>query len=331
MAPQRTAINTYATSFTLGEPVTQILTAIQAQDAAALLRDGALVAFPTETVYGLGADATSSEAVARIFEAKARPSFNPLIVHVPDLVAAQKIAVFDDLARQLAAAFWPGPLSVVLPLRPEAGISDLVSAGLDTIAIRVPAHPQAQELLRAAKTPVAAPSANPSGQISPTSAQHVIDGLRGRIEAVIDGGTCAVGLESTILSTRPLTLLRAGGVTVEDIEALGLSVAMRAQNAQLVAPGQLASHYAPNATMRLNAINVGENEVLLGFGDVPADVNLSEAGSLREAATRLFAAMRAADALAGDLKTIAVSPVPMQGLGRAINDRLTRAAAPKDA
>ncbi|MEP5761937.1 MAG: L-threonylcarbamoyladenylate synthase [Litoreibacter sp.] len=310
--------------------MTQILTACQAHTAATLLRSGALVAFPTETVYGLGADATSSNAVARIFEAKGRPSFNPLIVHVPDLEAAEKIAVFDDTARQLARAFWPGPMSLVLPLRADAQISDLVSAGLETIAIRIPAHKLAQEILQAAGKPIAAPSANPSGRISPTTAAHVLEGLSGRVDAVIDGGACAVGLESTIFATQPLTLLRAGGVPVEALVELGLIAASRDEDAKLSAPGQMTSHYAPNALMRLNVENVHENEVLLGFGMVDADVNLSTQGCLREAATRLFTDMRSIDRLARGGKSIAVSPIPMEGLGLAINDRLSRAAAPKD-
>lgn len=302
--------------------------------AAALLRDGALVGFPTETVYGLGGDARSDMAVARIFEAKGRPRFNPLIVHLPDLAAARAYAVFDAQAEALAAAFWPGPLTLVLPLREGAGLSPLVTAGLDTVALRVPAHPLARDLLRAFGGPLAAPSANPSGRISPTRAAHVTDGLAGRIAAVLDGGACAVGVESTILSLAgEARLLRPGGLPAEALEAaLGGPLATGGDAAKPSAPGQLASHYAPRAGVRLQAAAAGPGEVWLGFGPDrsghPAGLNLSPAGDLVEAAANLFHLLRAADALAGD-GGIAVAPVPELGLGRAINDRLRRAAAPR--
>lgn len=301
--------------------------------AAELLAAGDLVAFPTETVYGLGGDARSGEAVARIYAAKGRPRFNPLIVHVPDLAAAERVAVFSETARALAAAFWPGPLTLVLPLRPEAGISDLVSAGLDTVAVRMPAHPVAHALLAAFGGPVAAPSANPSGKVSPTTAEHVLEGLDGRIAAVVDGGPCAVGLESTILMLDPPTLLRPGGLPAEALEAaLGCALPTGGDAAKPNAPGQLKSHYAPGAAVRLNATDKRPDEVFLGFGPGPAaDLTLSASGDLVEAAARLFGALRAADRLAQarGAATIAVAAIPDTGLGRAINDRLQRAAAPR--
>ncbi|WP_415921365.1 L-threonylcarbamoyladenylate synthase [Tateyamaria sp. SN6-1] len=305
---------------------TQMLGASEAglAEAAQVLRAGALVAFPTETVYGLGGDARDGDAVAAIYAAKGRPSFNPLIVHVPDLAAAERIAQFDNAARQLAAAFWPGPLTLVLPLRSGHGIASLVTAGLDTVALRVPAHPVAQGLLRAFGAPLAAPSANPSGRISPTTAQHVVSGLGGRIAGIVDGGPCAVGLESTIIGGAPLALLRAGGVPVEDVEAITGPLA--AAGAGVTAPGQLASHYAPDAALRLNAAAPGPGELFLGFGDMDCDVNLSPRSDLAEAAARLFDALHQLDAMG---QPIAVAPVPETGLGRAINDRLRRAAAPR--
>ncbi|MCT2539935.1 L-threonylcarbamoyladenylate synthase [Sedimentimonas flavescens] len=302
--------------------------------AAALLAAGELVAFPTETVYGLGGDARSGAAVAGIYAAKGRPRFNPLIVHLPSLDAAEKIAVFDDRACALAARFWPGPLTMVLPLRPEAGISDLVTAGLETVAIRLPAHPVARALLEAFGGPLAAPSANPSGKVSPTTADHVIEGLSGRIAAVVDGGACAVGLESTILSLDPPMLLRPGGVPVEALEAaLGQPLPTGGDAAKPNAPGQLTSHYAPGAPVRLMAEAAQPGEVWIGFGPdcAGADINLSSKGDLVEAASGLFAALRAADALAQarGARSIAVAPIPERDLGRAINDRLRRAAAPR--
>lgn len=306
--------------------------------AATLLAEGRLVAFPTETVYGLGGDARNGAAVAGIFAAKGRPQFNPLIVHVADLAEAERIAVFDDQARALAQAFWPGPLTLVLALRPEAGISDLVSAGLDTVAIRMPEHPVARALLKAFGGPLAAPSANPSGKVSPTTAAHVIEGLAGRIAAVVDGGPCVVGVESTILALHPPRLLRPGGVPLEAIEAaLGAQVAVpeiAADAANLPnAPGQLTSHYAPGAAVRLGATEKETHEIWIGFGPAcpAADINLSPSGDLTEAAAHLFGALRDADRLAqtAGARTIAVAPVPDTGLGRAINDRLRRAAAPR--
>jgi L-threonylcarbamoyladenylate synthase len=300
--------------------------------AADLLRQGELVAFPTETVYGLGGDARSDRAVAGIFAAKGRPSFNPLIVHLPDLAAVEAIAEIGPQARDLAAAFWPGPLTLVLPLRADAGISPLVSAGLPTVAIRVPAHPLAQRLLRAFGGPVAAPSANPSGRVSPTRAEHALDGLSGRIAAVLDGGPCAVGLESTIILADPdPILLRPGGLPVEALEAaLGTSLAIGGAADKPTAPGQLASHYAPEAGVRLNATQAQGDEVLVGFGPVKGALTLSETGDLVEAAARLFQTLRDADRLAGPGGQIAFAPIPETGLGRAINDRLRRAAAPRD-
>jgi len=296
--------------------------------AATLLRAGHLVAFPTETVYGLGADASNDRAVAGIFAAKQRPSFNPLIVHMADLAAAREIAEFDAVADRLAAAFWPGALTLVLPLKPGAKIAPLVSAGLPTIAIRVPDHPLAQALLRAAATPIAAPSANPSGKISPTTAAHVAAGLTGKIAAILDGGPCPVGLESTILATTPApALLRPGGLPTEAIEAcLGHPLTRPTETKTPNAPGQLASHYAPTAQIRLNASQTQGDEILLGFGPVTATLNLSPSADLTEAAANLFHHLHALDKMG---HPIAVSPIPNQGLGRAINDRLQRAAAPR--
>ena len=297
--------------------------------ATALLSKGGLVAFPTETVYGLGGDARNDMAVARIFEAKGRPSFNPLIVHVDRVETARRYVEWTDTADRLASAFWPGPLTLVLPIRSDAGLSPLVTADLPTLAIRVPAHPVARALLAAFDGPVAAPSANPSGRISPTTAAHVTAGLSGRIDAVVDGGPCAVGLESTIvgLSDTP-TLLRPGGLPQEALEAaLGAPLARHTSGDPLTAPGQMTSHYAPGAPVRLNATDLRPGEKLLGFGKVDAAINLSPAGDLTEAAANLFHHLHAMDAL--NAECIAVSPIPDHGLGRAINDRLRRAAAPR--
>jgi len=300
--------------------------------AADLLRKGGLVAFPTETVYGLGGDARSDRAVARIFAAKGRPRFNPLIVHLPDAAAARGLAVFDARADALAAAFWPGPLTLVLPLRAGSGLSGLVTAGLPTVALRVPAHPVARALLQVFGGPLAAPSANPSGRVSPTRAAHVIEGLGGRIDAVIDGGPCAVGVESTIVGLDGAArLLRPGGVPVEALEtALGLPLLLP-EAGKITAPGQLAAHYAPGAPVRLEAVAARPNEVWIGFGpqSAGAALSLSRAGDLVEAAARLFHTLREADRLAGPGGAIAVAPIPETGLGRAINDRLRRAAAPR--
>ena len=298
--------------------------------AAAIWRAGGLVAFPTETVYGLGADARDDLAVARIFEAKGRPRFNPLIVHVESAARAREYVAWSDMAEIVASAFWPGPLTLVLPFREGSGLSPLVTSDLPTLAIRVPAHPVAHALLTEFGGPVAAPSANPSGRISPTEAAHVMTGLAGRIEAVVDGGACPVGVESTILGLAgDPVLLRPGGVSVEALEAaLGQPVARRVEDAALSAPGQMRSHYAPGAKVRLEAEAPRPGEVMLGFGPVEADLNLSRAGDLTEAAATLFHHLHALDAMGAE--GIAVSPIPETGLGRAINDRLRRAAAPKE-
>ena len=310
---------------------TQLLTADATgfARAAALLGEGQLVAFPTETVYGLGGDARDDMAVARIFEAKGRPRFNPLIVHVPSVAVAKTYVEWSDDADRLASAFWPGPLTLVLPLKRDSGLSPLVTADLPTLAIRVPEHPVAHGLLESFGGPVAAPSANPSGRISPTTAAHVAAGLTGRIAAILDGGSCGVGVESTILGLAGApTLLRPGGLPQEAIEAaLGGPVALHQSGDPLTAPGQMTSHYAPGAAMRLNADDLRPGEMLLGFGPVEATLNLSPAGDLIEAAANLFRYLHEMDAL--NPATIAVSPIPDHGLGRAINDRLRRAAAPR--
>jgi L-threonylcarbamoyladenylate synthase len=297
--------------------------------AATLLRSAELVAFPTETVYGLGGDARSDIAVARIFAAKDRPRFNPLIVHVPNLAAAQELAILNDLAMDIAAAFWPGPLTLVLPLKPGANLSPLVTADLATVAIRIPAHATAQSLLHAFGGPLAAPSANLSGRISPTRAAHVMDGLAGRIAAILDGGACDVGVESTILGLNGTpTLLRPGGIPAEALEAmLGHPLPTGGNANKPTAPGQLASHYAPAAHLRLNVTAPGLDETYIGFG--PGAFTLSASRDLVEAAANLFHALREADRLAGEGGHIAIAPIPDTGLGRAINDRLRRAAAPR--
>ncbi len=298
--------------------------------AAALLRAGLLVSFPTETVYGLGADARNGTAVAAIYAAKGRPSFNPLIAHVQSVEAARKLVQWNDMASRLAKAFWPGPLTLVLPLREGHGVSGLVTAGLDTLAVRVPAHPTALRLLEHVDGPVAAPSANPSGRISPTTAAHVLAGLAGKIAAVVDDGPCGVGVESTILGLAgpDPVLLRPGGLPAEDIEAvLGRPLTQRNATDPLTAPGQLLSHYAPAAPVRLGAETAREDEVFLGFGAIDCDLNLSQTGDLAEAAANLFEYLHRLDAMG---RPIAVAPVPDHGLGRAINDRLRRAAAPRD-
>jgi L-threonylcarbamoyladenylate synthase len=300
--------------------------------AAGMLLAGELVAFPTETVYGLGADATNERAVRKIFEAKGRPGFNPLIVHVADIWAAEALIDLPEAGRKIAQAFWPGPLTLVAPMKPGAGIAPSVTAGLDTLAVRVPANRIARELLRIVERPIAAPSANPSGRISPTTAAHVRDGLEGRIAAVLDGGPCIVGLESTIVGFEDgqAVLLRPGGVEVEDIATVtGITVGGRAGTA-INAPGQLASHYAPEARLRLDAEGPEPGELWLGFGPGPEEgLSLSATGDLREAAARLFACLRTLDAQATPGQVIAVARIPEEGLGRAINDRLRRAAAPR--
>lgn len=311
--------------------------------AAALLRAGELVAFPTETVYGLGADARNGRAVAAVFEAKGRPHFNPLICHFAEADAAFAEALPDERARLLAARFWPGPLTMVLPRRAECRIDLLAGAGLDTVAVRVPAHPLALALIRAADMPVAGPSANRSGQVSPTTAEHVLDGLSGRIAAVLDGGPCAVGVESTVLDLAAggAALLRPGGVPVEEIEALigpvarPIPLAAAERTRSLRSPGMMLSHYAPSLPVRLDAESVAPEEALLAFGrplpGAGALWQMSETRDLREAATRLFAGLRWLDAEGArlGLVRIAVMQVPMDGLGAAINDRLARAAAPR--
>ena len=298
--------------------------------AAAIFHAQGLVAMPTETVYGLAADARSDLAVAAVFAAKNRPHFNPLIVHLPDLAAVHRYATVPPEAEMLAAAFWPGPLTMVLPLRADAGLSPLVTAGLSTVAIRVPAHPVARDLLQVFGGPLAAPSANPSGRTSPTRAAHVLAGLGGRIAAVLEGGACAVGVESTILALDGhASLLRPGGVAVEDIERiLGHAVLLPTDPATPKAPGQLASHYAPEAAVRLNVTSPRAGEVYVGFGSQGA-LTLSAGADLIEAAANLFHILREADALAGPNGAIAFAPIPETGLGRAINDRLRRAAAPR--
>jgi tRNA threonylcarbamoyl adenosine modification protein (Sua5/YciO/YrdC/YwlC family) len=320
-------------------------------EAAALIRDGGIVAVPTETVYGLAADATNAEAVARIYAAKGRPSFNQLIVHVADLAAAERIAVFDADARALAAAFWPGPLTLVLPVRGDSGIASLVTAGLDTIAIRVPRHRAMQGLIAASGRPLAAPSANASGGISPTCAAHVAGSLGGNVPLILDDGATEAGLESTIVAGR--TVLRPGPVTAEAIRqylehppgggrgpigtsdvtghdlrhdrpSIGPRPSPGGIGSGVTAPGQLESHYAPSKPLRLNATETGSDEWLIGFGDVTGDVSLSASGNLVEAAARLFDLLHAADA--NERPKIAVAPIPPEGIGEAINDRLRRAA-----
>ncbi|MCB8820282.1 L-threonylcarbamoyladenylate synthase [Microvirga rosea] len=305
--------------------------------AAEIIRNGGLVAFPTETVYGLGADATRAEAVAKIYAAKDRPSFNPLIAHVENLPAAMKEGVFNETAKRLAEAFWPGPLTLVVPVAPTCTVSDLARAGLDSVGLRVPAHPLAHALLAAAARPIAAPSANRSGRVSPTAASHVLGDLDGRIDAVLDGGPTQVGVESTIVSCihDVPRLLRPGGVPREAIEALiGRTLETASDTGgNPLAPGMLASHYAPRAQVRLGAtvLQPGEAALLFGpeqpqgLGHAAAVINLSENGDLVEAAARLFSSLRALDA--SGASTIAVSPIPTTGLGEAINDRLERAAA----
>lgn len=308
------------------------------EEAAGLLREGKLVAIPTETVYGLAADATEGDAVARIFEVKNRPRFNPLIAHIADIAMARKLAVFNPLAERLADHFWPGPLTLVLPMRDDSGISPLVTAGLDTIAVRMPVG-VARGIVAALGRPLAAPSANPSGKLSATTAEAVEKGLGERISLIVDSGPARVGVESTILriDDNAITLLRPGGATVEDIEAVAERPVLRTTPGAVVeAPGMLASHYAPAAALRLNAVEVHQGEALLAFGPnraagadkAVATLNLSETGDLREAAVNLFSFLHRLDESGPAL--IAVEPVPNIGLGAAINDRLTRAAAPRE-
>ncbi len=311
-------------------------TAETIDQAALLLRDGRLVAFPTETVYGLGADATNGMAVAAIFEAKGRPHFNPLIVHVPSLEQAASLGQFGSLAHHLARAFWPGPLTLVVRQVAGSPIADLTTAGLDTIALRVPSHPVARALMIAAQCPIAAPSANRSGHVSATEAHHVEADLGPRVAMILDAGPSEQGLESTVIDatgTLPV-LLRPGGITAEEIARVTGVASVRAADvtARPISPGQLASHYAPGAAVRLNATNVAPGEALLAFGPsgpmhAGPTINLSPSSDLREAASRLFAALRELDA--SGVRGIAVMPVPETGLGAAINDRLRRAGAPR--
>jgi L-threonylcarbamoyladenylate synthase len=291
------------------------------RQAADLILDGQPVAVATETVYGLAADATNPAAVARIYQAKGRPSFNPLIVHVPDLAAAEGIGQFDEQASELARLHWPGPLTLVVPLRPGSGIAALVTAGLPTVALRVPTHPAMRALLAASGRPLAAPSANASGAISPTRASHVLASLRGRIPLIVDAGPSEGGIESTIVASSEgrLRLLRRGPVEVEG--------AVEASGGAVEAPGQLASHYAPSKPLRLGATEAEADEYLIGFGEVAGKANLSASGDLVEACSRLFDLLHVADS--SDSPRIAVAPVPDEGLGAAINDRLRRAAAPR--
>lgn len=295
--------------------------------AAELLRQGGLVALPTETVYGLAARADSSQAVAAIYRAKGRPDFNPLIVHVPDLAAAEEIAELDDRARDLSARFWPGPLTMVLPLRAGARIAPAVTAGLSTIALRSPAHPVMRAVLAVSGLPLAAPSANRSGGVSPTRAEHVAASLGERVDLVVDGGACTAGIESTIVALRPQgwQVLRPGLVTEADLaEVLGPPVDAKADRG-IEAPGQLASHYSPGKPVRLGAAKAGPDEFMIGFGAIAGNATLSASGDLAEAAARLYECL-----LAGQAATeprIAVAPIPAEGIGTAINDRLKRAAA----
>lgn len=294
-------------------------------EAAAVIAAGGCVAVPTETVYGLAADATDSQAVAGIYAAKGRPGFNPLIVHVPDIAAAEALAVLDGHARVLADALWPGPLTLVLPLREGAPVAKLVTAGLPTIAIRVPAHRAMRALLRASGVALAAPSANASGGISPTRAEHVLRSLSGRVPLVIDDGACPEGLESTIVACvgGQVRLLRPGPVSAERIATL-TGATVGGAGAGVEAPGQLASHYAPSKPVRLEVIAPDPDEWWIGFGGLAGDATLSATGDLAEAAATLFDALHEADA--SDRPRIAVAPVPDEGLGVAINDRLRRAA-----
>ncbi|MEM9717182.1 MAG: L-threonylcarbamoyladenylate synthase [Pseudomonadota bacterium] len=306
------------------------------EHAAEILRAGGLVAFPTETVYGLGASAFDGRAVAKIYEAKGRPSFNPLILHVASLDQAQALAALSETALKLVDAFWPGPMTLVCP-NPAPEISKLTTAGLDSVALRMPDLKLARDLIAATGVPLAAPSANRSGKISPTRADHVITDLAGRIDAVLDGGPTTVGLESTILDTTGdrITCLRPGGLALEEVSTLlgyEVEIAKPSNPESPSSPGQLRSHYAPKVAVRLNADNATETELLLGFGtSAEADLNLSQDADLEEAAANLFAHLHDLDRLAHQIgKTgIAVSPIPEMGLGLAINDRLRRAAAPR--
>jgi len=294
--------------------------------AMELLRSGQIVAIPTETVYGLAADASNADAVAKIYAAKGRPDFNPLIVHVADQSAAKNLAEFSPMAHQLAQAFWPGPLTLVLPLRADADIAGAVTAGLPTIALRCPTHPVMQALLKKTGLNIAAPSANKSGGISPTRAEHVLAGLGGAVPMILDGGPCSAGLESTIVAVREYgwQILRPGPVTAADIERVLGTSPLKPSGDNIEAPGQLASHYAPSKVVRLNAIRAEPGEWHIGFGAIEGNDNLSFAGDLAQAAGNLFDALHRADASAALM--IAVAPIPHEGIGVAINDRLQRAS-----
>jgi len=300
------------------------------EQAAQILADGGLVAMPTETVYGLGADALCDQAVAKIYEAKGRPSFNPLISHMTSSDMARDYVEWTDVAKKLSNAFWPGPMTLVLPAKQDCAISQLARAGLPSVAIRVPSHPVARALLSKLARPVAAPSANPSGRISPTTLDHVLAGLDGRIDAVIDGGPCEMGVESTIISLldEPV-ILRPGNIIIEQIQAvLGTGIKTLTDADVITAPGQLTSHYAPNASVRLNATTFKVDEKSLGFGEIVGDLNLSPSADLREATANLFSMLHELDTRQGT--KIAIAPIPNHGLGIAINDRLKRAAAPRN-
>ncbi len=301
---------------------------IETEKAAALLRAGELVAFPTETVYGLGANALDDKAVARIYAAKGRPDFNPLITHVVGMEDAFSYGEYDLRAEQLMEVFWPGALTIILPRRKKCALSLLVSAGLDSIALRSPKHSLAQALLKRSGLPIAAPSANRSGRVSPTTAEHVAEELGDKVSMILDGGPSFVGIESTVLdlSGNVPTLLRHGRITREKIEKIIGTIQM-VGDGTIKSPGMLESHYAPNAQLRLNAASAEKGEVLLAFGDAEGEMNLSKSGDLTEAAANIFAMLRALDKTGA--KRIAVMPIPMEGLGIAINDRLMRAAAPR--
>ncbi|MEN0040866.1 MAG: L-threonylcarbamoyladenylate synthase [Pseudomonadota bacterium] len=317
-------VNRYCTAM-----VTIIPSVSALPEASRVLREGRLVAVPTETVYGLAADASNADAVAKIYTAKGRPNFNPLIVHVADIEMAQRCGAFDDLSLRLAETFWPGPLTLIVPLRPEAGIASAVTAGLDTIALRQPVGVLA-DLARELGNGIAAPSANSSGRISATSAQHVRDDLGDKVDLMIDGGDCAVGVESTIVKVvdGAISVLRAGGVSHEQLSAFA-PVADATSNATIESPGQLLAHYAPRVPLRMNAKELADTEAQLAFGASPLQgggmtLNLSATGDLDEAAHNLFAMMKALDDTGTD--SIAVQPIPERGIGVAINDRLRRAA-----
>lgn len=297
--------------------------------ASELIKSGGTLAFPTETVYGLGADATNKLAVAKIFQAKGRPSFNPLIIHCFSIEQIQTFAMWSSEAQTVADKFWPGPLTMVLPLLPNNQISSLALAGLQTVAVRMPDHSVAQSILQLANTPIAAPSANPSGAVSATKAEHVISRLNGKIEGIISGYSSKIGLESTIISFLPEpSILRFGAIHETDIsQLLGLDLKKKRKDEKISAPGQLSSHYAPKGSIRLNSKVFKKNEVSLGFGEILCDLNLSREANLAEAAANLFDYLHRLDEMGAE--KIAVSPIPEEGIGIAINDRLRRAAAPK--